>query len=418
MTTKKRLALAVSGGVDSMVMLHMYAHGSESNDFFVVTVDHGIRKEAGDDCRFVADYCKKLGVECRIFQVDAPAYAKENKLSLETAARILRYGVLDGLDCDFVCLAHNADDNAETVLMHIVRGSGAKGAVGMKAVNGRYMRPLLDRTRESIEQYAKANGVPHVEDQTNSDTKYTRNFIRHKVIPLLAEINPAVKENILRFARNIAKDDMRLDMLAQRDVDKVAFDQEGAYIPVQLFCGDDYRLLDKVFRRLGVHCDIEEGHYQAICDIAQKGGGKQVHLPFGYVAYNDYDKITICKQAQRADLDFCIPFCLGKTVTPLGVAEVTQSKVPDALRIDVSKVPADAVFRTRRTGDVFTKFGGGTKPLKNYLINKKIPERKRDELLLIASGNEVLAIAGVEISEKLRVTEGDGYFFRVSPADK
>lgn len=402
----RRYALAVSGGIDSMVMLHMMANRKDIPNVFAVTVNHGIRPEAQSDCEFVADYCKSLGVECRIFNVDVPTYAAENKLSVETAARVLRYRVLDGLDCDFVCLAHNADDNAETVLMHIIRGSGSKGASGMKYCNGKYLRPLLTYTREQIERYAHEHGVPHVEDSTNADTHYTRNFIRHKVMPLLIQLNPAVKKNILRFAQNISGDDMRLNAQADKKFQCVCFDGDGTHIPTELLTDGDYRLLDMVFNRLGVHCDIEQKHYFAIFDLARNAGGKSVSLPFGYVAYNDYDAVTICPEQQRRVYRFEIPFAVGATVTPLGEVQVTADRLSDALMIDIDNVPEGAVFRTRRQGDTFTKFGGGTKPLNRYLIDKKIPERKRDGLLLVAKDNEVFAIMGVEISEKLRVAEG------------
>ena len=408
----KRIALAVSGGIDSMVMLHKFARASGASEVFAVTVNHGLRAEAQSDCEFVADYCRTLGVECRVFAVDVPSYAAENKLSEETAARILRYRVFDGLDCDYVFLAHNADDNAETVLMHILRGSGAKGASGMKRVNGRYFRPLLDWTRRDIESYAEANGVPHVEDVTNSDTQYARNFVRHKIMPLLEQFNPAAKQNILRFADNVAFDDALLCERAEQRLAQVRFDENGAHIPVELLADGDYRLLDKVFNRLGVHCDVERKHFLALCELAQNVGGKSVCLPFGYTAYNDYAVLTLCPAKQRFVYAFEIPFRTGITSTPLGRAEASAACAGD-LRIDVSKIPDSAVFRTRRTGDVFTKFGGGTKSLNRYLTDKKIPRRNRDSLLLIADGNDVLAIMGVEISDKVRV-DGDAVPYGLS----
>ena len=405
-TDNRRYAIAVSGGIDSMVMLHVLANKKELRNIFAVTVNHGIRPEAQSDCDFVADYCRELGVECFVYRVDVPSYAAEQKFSTETAARILRYRVFDNLDCDFVCLAHNADDNAETVLMHIIRGSGAKGATGMKRESGKYLRPLLDWTRADIEKYAEEHGVPHVEDVTNADTRYTRNFIRHKVMPLLQQLNPAVKQNILRFAQNIADDDARLDLQATEKFKQIVFDGDGAHIPVELLCKCDYRLLDKVFKRLGVHCDVEQKHIRAIFDLAQNVGGKMVNLPFGFVAYNDYGCVTLCPSRQTPVYRFEIPFSEGNVATPLGTVSVSETYLPDSLRADPSKIPDGAVFRTRREGDVFTKFGGGTKPLNRYLIDKKISARKRDNLLLIACGNEVFAIVGVEISEKLRVTDG------------
>ena len=410
----KKYALAVSGGVDSMVMLHMFATHSPRPDFYVVTINHGLRKEAESDCKFVADYCNKLGVECRVVSVDVPTYCKQHKLSVETGARILRYQVLSSLECNLVCLAHNANDNAETVIMHMLRGSGAKGATGIKRINGKYFRPILELTRQQIEQYAGVNNVPFVQDSTNYDTSYTRNFIRHKIIPLLTELNPSAQQNILRFADNVTQDDDYLDMLA--DVSTVVFDKNAAHIPKTLLLQPNpitYRVLSKVFNRLGVFYDIEKAHFDAIVKLATNVGGKSINLPFGYVAYNDYDYITIslsennstCVDSTAIQAD-CIPFKLGCTDTPVGTVKVSDEYLPDSLRIDINKIPATAVFRTRRQGDVFTKFGGGTKALKDYLIDKKIPQRKRDKLLLVANGCDVLIICGVEISDSVKVADG------------
>lgn len=404
--TKRKYALAVSGGVDSMVMLHKIASLSPRPNFFVVTVNHGIRAEASSDCQFVADYCAKLGVECHVFTVDVPSYCEQNKVSIETGARILRYQVFDSLDCDYVCLAHNANDNAETVLMHILRGSGAKGASGIRRQYGKYMRPLLDLTRNQIEQYAKENNLPHITDNTNDDVKYTRNFVRHRVLPLLTELNPAAQQNILRFADNISQDDDYLDGLA--DISDVIFEESRAQIPKRLLLQPSpitNRVLYKIFNRLGVFYDIEKTHLDAIVAIATNVGGKMANLPFDYVAINDYEYVTICKNEVTHTQQEEIPFKLGRTETPYGVVEVSKSPLDSSLRIDVDKIPPTAVFRTRKEGDSFTKFGGGTKSLKKYLIDKKIPSRNRDNLLLVADGSDVLVICGVEISDSVKVEQ-------------
>ena len=143
----KKYVLAVSGGVDSMTMLHIFSALSPRPNFSVITVNHNIRAQAQADCNFVEEYCQKLQVECRKVFVDVPNYASEHRLSEETAARILRYEVLDEADCDCVCLAHHKGDNAETVLMHIIRGSGSYGAEGIRRQNGKYLRPMLDWSR-------------------------------------------------------------------------------------------------------------------------------------------------------------------------------------------------------------------------------------------------------------------------------
>lgn len=407
-----KYALAVSGGVDSMTMLHMFASLSPRPDFFVVTVNHNIRQEAQSDCDFVRSYCDRLNVECRVVSVDVPTYAWDNRLSEETAARILRYKVLDDLECDYVCLAHHKSDNAETVLMHILRGSGARGASGIRAQNGKYLRPLLDMTREEIELYAAQHNVPCVHDVTNDDDKYSRNFIRQNIIPQLQKVYPAAEQNIVRFAENIAEDCDYLDSLA--DVSSVEFGIDYARIPAALLLQPKplaYRVANKTFSRLGVHKDIEKTHVEALIDLSCGVGGRRVNLPFGFVAVSDYNFVTLERVNCEQSAGFEIPFSVGTTVTPVGVVTVSKTPRDNALMFDLNKLPKDAVLRLKRQGDVFEKFGGGSKTLKKYLIDKKVPQRHRNGLVLVACGNEAYIICGVEISDKVRVTDASDVYY-------
>ena len=432
--TTKKYVLAVSGGMDSMCMLHLFAYHKPKLNFSVITVNHGIRSEAASDCKFVADYCRDIGVECVTVCVDVPAYAEAQKLSTETAARILRYDVFEKLDTDYVCLAHHMSDNAETVLMHMLRGSGANGAEGIREQNGRYIRPLLDMTRDEIFAYVCENNIPYVTDCTNADNTYKRNYLRNEVMPRIKIAYPDAECSIVRFAANIAEDNAYLCSLA--DISTVDFgaNYTNARIPITLLTQPlpiAKRVLYKVFAEMGVYRDIESVHVAAIVDLAKSHGGAKLDLPFGFVAYNDYTHITLTcmsnddvaneidtKGADNAPLttksgtlndincDFCVPFSVGVTQTPFGKVVVTHTPTKGALRCDLAKIPSDAVVRTMRSGDVFTKFGGGTKPLNRYLIDKKIPQRNRAKLPLIATGNKVLVVCGVEISDEVKITDG------------
>lgn len=413
----KKYALAVSGGVDSMCMLHMFATNCPTADFFVVTVNHGIRDEAESDCQFVNDYCKSLGVRCVVENIDVPAYAQQHKLSLETAARILRYNVFDKLQVDFVCLAHHKNDNVETVLMHIFRGSGAGGAEGIKPYNGKYFRPLSDMTRGQISAYVSKNHVPFVTDSTNSDTKYTRNFLRNVVLPEVKKVYPDVENSVCRFAKNVARDNEFLNSLA--DISEVKFWDGVAQIPVKLIKQPfplAARVLRKTFAELGVFADVENSHIEGLISLANGSGGKQIDLSNGFTAYNDYDVITLVhaeKDSLTAESDtlesqicnFCAPFALGETKLPTGKLVVSNVRTEGALRVDCSTFPQGAVVRYPSPNDVFTKFGGGTKPLRRYLIDKKIPQRKRKLLPVVAYENDILVVCGVEISDKVRVAD-------------
>ena len=414
----KKYALAVSGGQDSMCMLNMFVKLHPRPDFFVVTVNHGIRPDAAGDCKFVADYCSERNVPCIIEEIDVPTYAEQNKLSTETAARVLRYKVLDGLDVDYVCLAHHKTDNAETVLMHIFRGSGAAGAEGIRPYNGKYFRPLSDMTRDEISAYVLQNNVPFVTDSTNSDTQYTRNYLRHNVLPVIKQVYPDVENSVARFAANIARDNEYLDGIA--DISTVHFAADCAEIPTKLLT-QPYpiaaRVLRKTFAKLGVYADVETSHIDALLRLASGDGGKKLNLSNGFRAYNDYEFVTL----QRGDngslssesgalngniLHFCVPFDVGETQLPIGRLVVSRQPLDGCLRIDMHAMPDGCVVRYPTTDDNFTKFGGGTKPLRRYLTDKKIPQRMRKNIPVIACGNDILVVCGVEISDKVKVGSG------------
>ena len=153
----------------------------------------------------------------------------------------------------------------------------------------------------------------------------------------------------------------------------------------------------------------------ALIDLSSGVGGRQVNLPFGYIAVNDYGFVTVEQATEDNEIAFEIPFKIGKTVTPTGVVNVSKIPSENALKIDLNKLPNDAALRTKRQGDVFTKFGGGTKSLKKYLIDKKIPQRQRNGLILIAADNEAYVICGVEISDKVKVDgNSDVYYVTIS----
>ena len=156
----KKVAVAVSGGIDSVVLLDRLVKETKGLDvtLSVVNVDHCIREESASDSLFVKELAAFYGLPFFPFKVDALTYAEENGLSEETAARVLRYDCFEKVDCDYIALAHHMSDQAESILMHILRGSGSKGAVGMRRVNGRYVRPLLDTPKEDIERYAAEKG--------------------------------------------------------------------------------------------------------------------------------------------------------------------------------------------------------------------------------------------------------------------
>jgi tRNA(Ile)-lysidine synthase len=170
-----KIALALSGGRDSMALA--YALKAQGTPFFAINFDHGIRGEKSTkDSAFVKEWCKANGIQCVSISFDTPKYAKDNGLTIEQGARELRYfhfqKLLDEGKCDYVALAHHNDDQVETILMRIFRGTGIRGLKGMSEVSGKYVRPLINYTREDIDEYVRANSIPYVEDETNCDDAF------------------------------------------------------------------------------------------------------------------------------------------------------------------------------------------------------------------------------------------------------
>ena len=190
------LVIGVSGGVDSMVLLDVVRQLVFAQNLTVVHVDHGLRKSAKRDAELVAAYCSKHGLNYRLRGVDVAAGRAKDKGSVEEVARELRYRALEEeavrVGAIYILLAHHADDQAETMVFNMVRGASLRGMGGMKELNGKKLRPLLSVRKQELASYAKQVGLKFATDETNKDTKYTRNLIRLKVMPILAGINPDV----------------------------------------------------------------------------------------------------------------------------------------------------------------------------------------------------------------------------------
>jgi len=263
----KRVLAAVSGGADSMVMLNLLVKMQKSNDFHleIIHINHNLRGEESDgDSVFVEAQAKKMQIPCKIVSVDVKKYKNDNKQTIEQAARELRYKAINDYKkegkFDFIIIAHNLDDQAETVLMHLCRGSGLKGAGGITQRDG-VLRPLIGFTKSEILKYAEYNKITFREDSTNASKEYTRNYIRHEILPRLEELYPSVKKNLCKFAEIAKSDDEFIENLI--DKSKIKINNESVGLHVSVFEeGEPYytRLIYRAINHLGVWADIEQKH--------------------------------------------------------------------------------------------------------------------------------------------------------------
>ena len=410
------IGVGCSGGSDSMALLHFLAKNQEKYDIEVVAihVDHGIRDNSYLDADFAKEKAKQLGVRFYKFRVDAPKIAKEKSISIETAARDARYGVFRALlkkgVVDKIALAHHMLDQAETILMHIFRGSGVAGARGMSPISENvFVRPLLSTQKQEIYDYLDRNHIEFVEDETNEDMGYSRNFVRNRIMKDILSRWSGAACAIVNFGKAVQDDDDYIN--SQIHTDAFIVEDRSVKIPLSYFLYPNAissRIVFRAFNAIGINTDVEKKHIDMIKELARAGeNGKRLNLPFDIIAVKEYDYLTIYnRHEEKPVLD--LPFKCGEFDLPNGkkliVKRVKDFNLTDGqLVLDYRKVPKEAFWRFRKDGDVFTKFGGGTKKLKSFLIDKKVPSRLRDQLPLLVVGNEVLAIAGIEISEKVKV---------------
>ena len=442
------LAVAVSGGRDSVALLHYLHKNAEKAHISLsaLTCCHGIRPSAEADAAFVEELCKAWGVPLTVFRADVPARAKQSGRNLEEEGRLFRrecyQTMLDG-GADAVLTAHHRDDYAETVLFRLARGTSLQGLDVFPAQKG-LLRPLLGVTRARIDEYIQENALPFTEDETNADVALSRNRIRHEVLPALERAVPGAKENLVRFAGRAVRDDAFLQELALREVRGEGEKRVFADLPEPVF----FRACLAAMKALGLTRDYTESNLQELKKLAAAQAGRFTRLPCGITVYREGADLVFLpqkKDAEEAQKAQELPFFLGRKEAFGGVLEVgegdfgaggqlsgeptktageptkttggqTTGEPPflrgeppqekgRVLKVDLAAVPEGAVWRTRREGDIFLPCNGHQKSLKKFLTERKIPARVGRELPVLAKGSEVLCIAGVELSERIKRTQ-------------
>lgn len=407
-----KICVAVSGGKDSMALLHLLkSHAQEYGiTLSALNCEHGLRGSASlRDSAFVAQYCRDNDIPLKTFSADCALIAKQTGASVEEAARTFRYGcylkAFDEIteDCA-VATAHHKDDNAETVLFNLARGSAVGGLCGIRDGfygNLRIIRPLINFTRADIDKYIAENRVPFVEDESNFGDDYTRNRIRHTVLPALESAVPGAADGIFRLSRLAAEDENYFAELIQGG----GFITDYRGIAVFLRVCDKFpvfgRAAVRVIRGFGKK-DYTESHVRALYALQSAPRGNKYRF-LGLTVCNDGERLVFTDNRLPEPAPVRYNDYAGGAYGGMPL-EFTQSKAAPArgLYFDADKIPQSAVIRFRRDGDRFKKFGGGEKSLGDFFTDRKIPPWQRNFIPLIADGARVLAVCGVEISEEVK----------------
>ena len=395
---EERILVALSGGADSTALL--MALYELRRPVCAVHVHHGIRGgEADRDAEFCRELCDKLGVAFRLCRVDIPALAAERGQGLEETAREERYRLLEEsaeeLSCSRIATAHNLEDNAETVLLHLVRGTGLSGLCGIPAVRGRLIRPLLSVSRRDIEKYLSDRGQSFVTDSTNADTDLSRNRIRSCVMPELLKLNPAFPEAVLRMTETLSEDAALMDALSEGPLS--AAEIAGLPRPLAL------RRLRRAYTESTGLILSREGTELCLRLCKSENPSASVDLP-GCRLRREYDRLIF--DVNRSGLS--LP---SRRLTPENFTDIPEAGIciglfyataPENIHnsltsfyVSCDRIDGHLTVRSRITGDTFQRNPRACRrSLKKIFIDDRIPAAQRDCIPVIADGSSVAAVHG------------------------
>lgn len=456
-----RVVLGVSGGADSICLLFVLLKLREclGIELCVVHVNHGVRPDAGEDAAYVESLCRKYEIPFMLEEIQLASYAAKLNATQEEAGRMARYEAFgkacEKYNCNKIAVAHNSNDRAETMLFHLFRGTGLKGMAGILPVRDNVVRPLLCLERDEIEEYLKVRSILYKQDSTNETDDYTRNRIRHHILPYAKEyIAAGCVSNMCRAGEIFAEEESYLEeqtlealeacMISEEKIrnaeKKQAADNPGKVaieLEVETFLRQHpvirKRLLLWVLRHLSPrHQDITAVHIQDILSLFEIAENRQIHLPYQIRGRRIYDRVRLERGTDEVQEGFDIEI---PRLTSVG--EKHTAWLPDGSKMifTLLEVPVnlpentaffenicknrytkwldyDTIFkplrvRTRQTGDYLTirgKAGLCHKKLKDYMVTEKIPQNSRDKIPVIAEEDHVLWLAGYRISEHYKVT--------------
>lgn len=405
--------VACSGGADSICLLHglLSLQASRNFSLAVAHYNHQLRgAESARDEAFVRHFVTIHCPTVPIFVDTAPVADIAQKMGqgIEETARILRYAFFESiaqrLGNTKIATAHTADDNGETVLMHLVRGSGLRGLSGVPPVRDAIIRPLLSTTRREIEAYLSAHQIPHVEDSSNADKTYLRNRVRHDIMPILREINPNFLPRLEQTTALLREENDHLDAQVKQALCPSATGSQGFSLPISGLLSLPRPLALRGIQQLAMCCNpdivLTLSHRLAVLQLCNSPSpSASVNLPCHLLAHRQYDLLVITKSAPTQEPE---PLTLNLPCTAIfGGYQITispdiytdQMQTPLAFWLDASAVGDSICLRSRQTGDALQRANRPNASLKKQFIDAKIPLRVRDRLPVFVAGEQIAAVA-------------------------
>lgn len=438
-----RVLMAVSGGIDSMVLLDVVCRLQEKYELklHVAHLDHRLRPESPEDSAFVAERAKSLQLPCTVESRNVNALSKTIKTSLEAAARQARYAFLQRVAtlerCNKIALGHNKNDQVETFFLNLIRGAGLQGLSGMRPKDRRYARPLLDCSRAEIETYARARNIEYREDSSNQDLRFRRNWVRHRLLPSVEEINPNLIETLARNQAIFGQANDYLIEQAQDAFETALLSRSDAEIVLERSALKKLHpaLLSTVIRitighLVGTLNRLSEHHIGTVVEhVDQAYSGQQLELPLGtsvWVHAKTLQFVKVRSEEKCPTVSLCVP---GQTrwgawtFTSQVVGKEHRQAVKStrnetdhlSARLDWSTIGQPLTVRSRRPGDRIDPIGlQGQKKIQDILVDGKVPRTKRDEIPVLQDRQGIVWVVTQCQSERTKLTNATNRILEIT----
>lgn len=418
----ERVLVAFSGGPDSVFALHFLKKFQQkySIELSAVHFNHGLRgKEADEDQKFASEFCSNLGVTFYSSKLNVKKLAKEKKLSIEEAARKLRYQYLEKLNkqnsFDKIVTAHNLTDNTETVLMNLLSGTSASGLSGIPSQRGNIIRPILCVTKQEILSYLEKNRISFRIDSSNLSDDFKRNFIRNRILPLLrGKINPLLDEAVFRSTSNLKSQLIHLEKGMNYFLHEFSdLKENGFFIRLKIIdvFGEIPGEFLKLFLERNFAYEFKHDDYEKINALAKNQNGKKINLSGGIGVYKESGILLFQKEkenfAGQAEINVGGRVKIGGRTFGIDVADTEENlsgkKAYELISAD--GLDENFLLRTWKHGDIFKPLGfKGAKKVSDFLTDAKIPASVKKEQIVLVNRNKIVWVAGLRISDEVKIT--------------
>ena len=427
LSSKDNVLVALSGGPDSVLLLHVLNNLKEEFklNLHALYIDHGLRPEETPlEIEFCRKLCETLGIHFIKKSVDVKSFAKEKAMNRQAAARELRYRVFEEMAFEIkvnkIAMGHTADDQAETLLMRLLRGSGPIGLSGIPPVREMFIRPLIEIQRQEINRYLKEEKVDFIVDSSNLKRDYVRNKIRLSLIPMMKEINPNIIETLLRTTAILREEERHFDIIVLKTLMRLISRKSDSRI--ELFLAP-LEAMDKVILRRVLRRVIDETkglrgigfiHVEDIIELIRNGRtGDKLYLPKDIRVIKDYSTLIFTTEplvkldTYTLEVPGEIHLQEAEVLIKASILESKDSEIKDTVAyFDSEKLSFPLIVRSRKRGDFFYPLGfGKKKKLQDFFVDEKVPRDERDKIPLIVSGGDIIWISGYRQDGRFKVLD-------------